>query len=177
MNKPRYIRGNDHALFIVVRWFFKIMKYAVLLSLLAVCIAAGVLVAKVYPTVKGWYDDSARIAASSKPADFRNEETSYIYADDGSVLLKLKQDKDVDYVKYDDLPKSVMNAFVAIEDKRFYQHCGVDWASTAKACVLLVANNGKVTRGGSTITQQLVKNVYLSFETSYERKAREIFCC
>lgn len=175
MNKPRYIRGNDHIFCIVIRYFFKAVKYVVFLSVFALCIAAGVLAAKAYPIVKGWYEDSARIAASSKPEDFRNEETSYIYADDGSVLLKLKQDKDVDYVKYEDLPKSVMNAFVAIEDKRFYQHCGVDWASTAKACILLVANDGEITRGGSTITQQLVKNVYLSFETSYERKAREIF--
>lgn len=52
-----------------------------------------------------------------------------------------------------------MRAFIAIEDKRFYKHHGVDWGSTIKAAALRV-KGGSITRGGSTITQQLVRNVF-----------------
>ncbi len=173
MSKPRYVRGSTGLSFLaIVR---KIVKWILLLTVLTGCVVAGVVCYKMYPIVKGWYDDSNAIANASTYDDFKNNETSYIYDDAGNVLLKLKQDKDIQYVSYDDLPESVLNAFVAIEDKRFYQHHGVDWASTLKACYLLVKQNGEVTRGGSTITQQLARNVYLSFETSYERKGREIF--
>ncbi len=173
MNKPRYVRGSTGLSFLAI--IRKIVKWILLVTVLTGCVVAGVVCYKMYPIVKGWYDDSNAIANASTYDDFKNNETSYIYDDAGNVLLKLKQDKDVQYVSYDDLPESVLNAFVAIEDKRFYQHHGVDWASTLKACYLLVQHNGEVTRGGSTITQQLARNVYLSFETSYERKGREIF--
>lgn len=173
MNKPRYVRGSTGLSFLAI--IRKIVKWILLVTVLMGCVVAGVVCYKMYPIVKGWYDDSNAIANASTYDDFKNNETSYIYDDAGNVLLKLKQDKDIQYVSYDDLPESVLNAFVAIEDKRFYQHHGVDWASTLKACYLLVQHNGEVTRGGSTITQQLARNVYLSFETSYERKGREIF--
>lgn len=175
MNKPRYVRGSVRTgcgAFSAVELIF---KHLVIAIMLVGVVTIGLVAYKLYPTVKGWYDDSNAIAQASTYDDFRNDETSYIYDDAGNVLLKLKQDKDVQYVKYDDMPESVLNAFVAIEDKRFYQHHGVDWASTFKAVYLLFKHNGEVTRGGSTITQQLARNVYLSFETSYERKAREIF--
>lgn len=173
MNKPRYVRGSTGLSFLAI--IRKIVKWILLVTVLTGCVVASVVCYKMYPIVKGWYDDSNAIANASTYDDFKNNETSYIYDDAGNVLLKLKQDKDIQYVSYDDLPESVLNAFVAIEDKRFYQHHGVDWASTLKACYLLVQHNGEVTRGGSTITQQLARNVYLSFETSYERKGREIF--
>lgn len=69
-----------------------------------------------------------------------------------------------------------MCAFIAIEDKRFYKHHGVDWGSTVKAAALRV-KGGSITRGGSTITQQLVRNVFsekIGFDKSYTRKFKEI---
>lgn len=175
MNKPRYVRGRVGTAWSVLAVIKKTFKYSLLTVVTLGVVVAGIVAYKLYPIVKGWYVDSNAIAEASTYADFRNNETSYIYDDTGAVLLKLKQDKDVQYVKYEDMPEEVLDAFVAIEDKRFYQHRGVDWASTFKAVYLLIKQNGEVTRGGSTITQQLARNVYLSFETSYERKAREIF--
>lgn len=55
------------------------------------------------------------------------------------------------------------------------EHQGVDWLSTAKAGVLYLKNRSYIVRGGSTITQQLIRNIYLSYEKSIERKAKEIF--
>lgn len=127
------------------------------------------------PIIRGYYESAVKQVSESSVGDFSNAQTSYIYASDGTQIAKLTQDKDVSYVKYSDLPDGVLKAFVAIEDKRFWEHDGVDWLSTAKAAFLLVKDHGEITRGGSTITQQLARNVYLSFEQSYERKFREIF--
>ena len=67
---------------------------------------------------------------------------------------------------------------VVTEDKDFYEHSGVSLLSTGKAAFLLVKSKIQkqhISRGGSTITQQLAKNVFLSNEQTYERKVREIF--
>ena len=77
-------------------------------------------------------------------------------------------------VKYEDIPKDVIYAFVSIEDKRFFEHNGVDWKRTAGA-VLNYFFDFRDNFGGSTITQQLIKNVTENDEYSFERKAQEIF--
>lgn len=77
------------------------------------------------------------------------------------------------YVKYEDIPQSVINAFVAIEDKRFYQHNGVDWYRTLAASVNYFLK-GKSHFGASTITQQLVKNMTGNDAVSVSRKLQEI---
>lgn len=73
-----------------------------------------------------------------------------------------------------DLPKRLSDAFVAIEDKRFYTHHGVDWLRTAAAAVNTVFPSAD-RFGGSTITQQLIKNVTGENEITWQRKLREIF--
>lgn len=77
------------------------------------------------------------------------------------------------YVKYDKIPKILKDAVIAIEDKRFYEHSGIDYKSILRA----LKNNffsGKIKEGGSTITQQLVKNTYLTSDKTLERKLKEI---
>lgn len=66
-------------------------------------------------------------------------------------------------------------AYIVFRYKRYWEHEGVDWLSTAKAGYLYLKDSSHITRGGSTITQQLVKNQYLTFEKSLGRKAKEIF--
>ena len=75
-------------------------------------------------------------------------------------------------VKLDDLPPHVVDAVIAIEDRRFFKHSGVDIVSVARALVSNVRGSGPF-QGGSTITQQLVKNLYLSPEKTLRRKASE----
>lgn len=145
-----------------------------LLALVAAVVLGYLAYQKYYPLYEEYRDYATKVVDNSTDQDFRTEQTSYIYDSDGNQLCKLKTDKDVNYVKYSDLPEQLVNATVAIEDKRFWDHEGVDWMSTAKATYLYVKNPNVITRGGSTITQQLVKNVYLSYETSIERKAKEI---
>lgn len=157
-------------------WYVRqVIKLVLLLTFVACCTVAFKLYQKYAPVVRGYYAEACKIAETSKPSDFRTEQTSFIYDGEGKQLVKLKLDKDTTYVEYDKIPKDAVNAVVSIEDKRFWEHQGVDWKSTAKAAALLVVNKGDIVRGGSTITQQLVKNTYLTREQSIERKIKEIF--
>ena len=70
-------------------------------------------------------------------------------------------------------PQHVRNAFIAAEDQRFYQHQGVDERSVIRAFLAMFADP-KSRQGGSTITQQVAKNLLVGDEISYERKIREI---
>jgi len=73
------------------------------------------------------------------------------------------------------MPENLRNAFIAIEDKRFYEHSGVDWLRTAKAMLNYFFKFDKSGYGGSTITQQLIKNVTGENDLSPKRKMEEIF--
>ena len=73
------------------------------------------------------------------------------------------------------IPTNLKNAFVAIEDKRFFEHHGVDWLRTGKAMLNYIFRFDKTGYGGSTITQQLIKNVTGENEVSAKRKIEEIF--
>ena len=75
-------------------------------------------------------------------------------------------------IKQSDVPRVMKNAIVAIEDRRFWEHDGVDIEGVARAARVNLAAGG-ISQGGSTITQQYVKNVYLTKDQTFERKARE----
>ncbi len=77
------------------------------------------------------------------------------------------------YVAYPDIPEDMIHAFVAIEDKHFFEHRGVDWKRTA-AAVLNYASHGSFRFGASTVTQQLVKNMTGNKEVSAARKLQEM---
>ena len=76
-------------------------------------------------------------------------------------------------VTINDIPKHVQQAFIAIEDNRFYEHGGIDYRGTARALVSTLS--GSEVQGGSTITQQLAKNAFLTQERSIIRKIKEAF--
>lgn len=80
---------------------------------------------------------------------------------------------DGNYVQYNDIPTDLINAFVAVEDKRFFSHKGVD-VKRMFGAMLANVKSGSVKQGASTITQQLIKNTHLTSEKSIERKLKEI---
>lgn len=88
-------------------------------------------------------------------------------------LTKLHGVENRTLVSIDEIPKHVRDALISIEDERFESHHGVDWKSTAKA--ILGKLTGTSTRGGSTITQQVVKNMTGDNEVTIKRKVTEIF--
>lgn len=77
------------------------------------------------------------------------------------------------FVPFDQIPKPMINALLAVEDRKFFEHHGVNWNSIGRA-VLAVASSGRLRQGGSTITMQLVKNYLLTREKKVSRKLREI---
>ncbi len=92
------------------------------------------------------------------------------------VFLKRAVDSRIDksnYVKLRDIPEDMQNAIIAVEDNRFYSHYGFDVQGIMRA-TLVNLQYGEVTEGASTITQQLVKNLFLSHEQSFGRKAEEL---
>lgn len=118
-------------------------------------------------------DAIEKVRASSEET-FRSSQTSVVYDANGNLISTLKGEKDVYYLEYDKIPVYVKTAFVSIEDKKFFKHHGVDYKAILRALLSYVKNK-KITQGGSTITQQLSRNVFLSHEVTWERKAEEIF--
>ncbi|WCK55694.1 PBP1A family penicillin-binding protein [Aneurinibacillus sp. Ricciae_BoGa-3] len=99
-------------------------------------------------------------------------QASTVYSIDGKEIAKLATQNRVK-VSYDKIPKQVINAFVATEDSRFYEHNGVDPLSIGRAIVKDITTGSKA-EGASTITQQLARNVFLTNDKTYMRKTKEI---
>jgi penicillin-binding protein 1A len=106
-----------------------------------------------------------------KPSD--KGQNSVVYAADGSRLGYVASDTNRTPITWEDMPLSVRQATVAIEDKRFYEHGGVDFEGIVRAGVKNITS-GKTVQGGSTITQQLVRALYIKDPTrDLKRKIRE----
>lgn len=106
------------------------------------------------------------------------EQNSYVYYldEDGDiqVLQKLYSSVNREWADYETIPKDLIHAAVAIEDHRFFEHQGVDWITTIKACLNMFMG-GSSEFGGSTITQQLIKNLFEEDSVTVQRKVLEIF--
>ena len=98
--------------------------------------------------------------------------TSVVYAADGSILAEFHASENRVLVEYHTLPQFLLDAVVAIEDERFWQHTGVDLQAVARALVANLADR-EVVQGGSTITQQYLKNVVLTPAVTLDRKLTE----
>lgn len=99
--------------------------------------------------------------------------TSFVYDKDGNLIGNLYDSQNRVTVNYEDLPKHLVDAIVSIEDERFFSHGGVDIKRTTGAIFTYILNGGKSNFGGSTITQQLVKNITEDKESTWTRKIRE----
>jgi penicillin-binding protein 1A len=99
---------------------------------------------------------------------------SIIYAANGTTLSVVASAENRQPVRLAQISPWLQKATVAIEDRRFYQHAGVDWQGVARAAITDITT-GHVTQGGSTITQQLVRNLYLSRDVSVDRKLKEMW--
>ena len=99
---------------------------------------------------------------------------SRVHAGDGSLIAEYAQERRL-FVPIDVVPEHVINAFLAAEDKNFYDHIGIDFIGIARAVFQNVLNvaSGKRLEGASTITQQVAKNFLLSSDVTLERKLKE----
>ena len=168
-----------HALWIA---FYSVLK--IVLGAIATVIVIGGVCLVVFVGTLGDYLQDDIIPNSSVSLDgFELDQNSMVYFVNSSgnieKLQKLHAETNSTRASYEEIPKAMINAAVAIEDKRFFEHQGVDWFTTIKACVNMFVGSGDQF-GGSSITQQLIKNLYLAQDESaddvtVQRKVQEIF--
>lgn len=142
--------------------------------ILIILIVMNVFISKYLPNISEITKEAKIIIENMNEEDFKTTATSHVFDKDNNELFEIKLDKDLEYITYNNIPDNVKNAFIAIEDKRFWKHNGVDFKSLLRAGFSLLKNKGEITQGGSTITQQLVKLTYLTNEQSFVRKYKEM---
>jgi penicillin-binding protein 1A len=106
--------------------------------------------------------------------DVRMQVPLRVYSADGKLIAMFGETHRKP-VAIADVPEQLKLAFLAAEDAKFYQHPGVDWQGTLRAGLHVIFSGGGKSQGGSTITQQVARNFFLSPEKSYTRKLSEIF--
>ena len=105
--------------------------------------------------------------------DVRLQVPLRVYTEDGKLISVFGEKRRIP-AAIEDIPTDLKNAFIAGEDARFYEHPGVDYQGLVRA-VWTLATTGEKSVGGSTITQMLARNYFLTLEKTYSRKVREIF--
>lgn len=148
-------------------------------TVLLICVVCGF----VFVGILGDYlQDDILPMANLNIEDFDYEQNSYLYYVDAEGQIqeyqKVFAETSSNWADYADIPKNLINAAIAIEDHRFNQHQGVDWVTTVKATARMFF--GDSSAGGSSITQQLIKNLLLTEDESaddvtVQRKVLEIF--
>lgn len=161
-------RKKKHRLF----WHF--FRIQLVLLLLVLGAAAYYFYGGYGREVDALKQEAVRLVRQSDENTFKTNQTSIVYAADGSVISTLKGEKDSYYVSIEEMPVDAVTAIVSIEDKKFFRHHGIDYRALLRAVKAMV-QNGEVKQGGSTITMQLARNVFLSQEKTWQRKVEEMY--
>ncbi|MCX4328241.1 MAG: transglycosylase domain-containing protein [Lachnospiraceae bacterium] len=146
----------------------------ILASVLTVCIIAGICV---YVKVLPMFTEAREVVfdkmANLSEEDFIMKEDTIVYDSKGKVVGSVNAGQ-YKYVPINDISSYIYDGYIAVEDRRFKTHGGVDVVATLRAGIALLKNNMKITQGGSTITQQVIKNNLLTQDKSYTRKIAEV---
>lgn len=147
-------------------------------ALATVVIIAGVCLLIFVGTLGDYLEDEIlpNSEVTLEGLDLSQNSNTYYLDENGElqVLQKLHATTVSNRATYEEIPEHMINAAIAIEDKRFYEHQGVDWFTTIKACVNMFIGSGDQF-GGSSLTQQLIKNVFHADDVTVQRKVQEIF--
>src|ERR1700726_2351076 len=155
--------GGMPAMRLVLRFFGLLFAAGTILFVVAVAGAAGFL----------WHY-SKSLPDYSQLQDYEPAVMTRVHASDGSLLAEYARERRL-YIPIQAVPKLVINAFVAAEDKNFYEHNGIDFQGIMRAGLVYLENygSGRRPQGASTITQQVAQNFLLSNELRFSRKIRE----
>lgn len=157
----------------ITGWLFKGVL-SVFTAAFLIMAAAGLIL---YAAVKPELDKCREIAydklAQMDRSDFSMLSDTVIYDKDGKQIGLINAGH-YQYVDINHISMNLQNGYIAQEDRRFKNHNGVDWIATFRAGLALIKHGGEVTQGGSTITQQVIKNTYLTQERTFTRKIVEI---
>lgn len=145
----------------------RFLRFIILVLLLVILVGGSVALGTAYAWVK-----SARPLNVNELFDLN--QTTYIVDKNDKLIDKLHANENRTMVTIDQIPEDLQNAFIAIEDKRFRKHNGID-PYRIMGAIKADIKTGKPSQGGSTITQQLIKNIYLSPEKLFKRKIIEMY--
>ena len=147
----------------VLRWTIRLITVAIFLGLIGAAVGA-------------WWINKTILTDLPKDLSdlrqFRPPTSSLVYAADGTLVDEFYLERRI-WSPLAEMPPHVWRAFIAAEDRRFFEHKGFDLGGIFRAAVANL-QRGEVTQGGSTITQQLVKNLLVGSERSYKRKVKEL---
>ncbi len=169
VNKKR--KRNKHP----IRKFFAFIG-ATFLSIILIFVITVSIIAAMFAVYILQYADQNAVDISLSNLDLDYTTRIYGYDKNGEIveLASISRGADRTPVTIDMIPQHVQDAFVYIEDERFYEHYGVDWTRTFMSFMNEILNMWS-RQGGSTITQQLIKNVTNDNDVTWDRKMREIF--
>ena len=150
------------------QWLSRVWKKYHLTKIIILMALTGILVTSTYL----FY-----VAKTTNVADLSSglKESTIIYDRNGEEAGQFRAEKSNSYVDLTEISPYVVEALIATEDRRFYEHHGFDLKGIARAASRLLINRSTAGGGGSTITQQLAKNAYLTLDQTFTRKAKELF--
>lgn len=160
---PKNKKKKKHPILVGI---IKTILILIIIILTLIIVGGGIIVYKIYQIandVKLSENDLAIKYENSVIRDIKGNEIGVLNGGENRVIISIK-----------DMPEYLPKAFVAIEDERFYEHHGVDIKRTLKATYTYIKNKGNSPFGGSTITQQMVKNLTQEKEDTWQRKVREM---
>ena len=163
-NKRKKQKSSDKSFFLI-QGLLVIAFAAIILLFIKSDYAAGIFSLR---------SEAIEMVKNSTIETMQGQRVGVIYDAEGGIIAELKNERNIRYLTFEEIPETVKDAFVSIEDKRFYKHNGVDFLALTRAVVKLV-NKDAITQGGSTITQQLARNIFLTHEVSWQRKVKEMF--
>jgi penicillin-binding protein 1A len=148
---------------LLLRFFGWIFAVGTVLFLVGIAAAAGM-----------FWHFSKDLPDYSQLQDYEPPVMTRVHATDGALVAEYATQRRL-YLPIQAVPKLVINAFIAAEDKSFYEHGGLDFQGIARATLFMLQNygSGRRPQGASTITQQVAKNFFLTNEASLERKVKE----
>ena len=164
-NQPLFTeRKKPHSFLLGV--VFTSLKLTVLAFIVVCFIGMGLLLG----VVKAYVETTPSLdVAQLTISDY----TSYLYDMNGNLISSIADVEYRDWANIEDIPDMLKNAFIAVEDVRFYKHSGVDFKRLFSAALEILGNSNS--SGGSTITQQLIKNKVLGAQRNYKRKIQEAY--
>ncbi|MCL2036070.1 MAG: transglycosylase domain-containing protein [Oscillospiraceae bacterium] len=169
------VKGVKHVLSVIGTTFLTLFLIIVITG----CVVAVALSVYITQFAESMYDVDLQAVELSYNSFLLAKNPHYNPEDPESEeyieLFALSADENRIWVDLEDIPQHAIDALVATEDKRFYDHAGVDWYRTAGATLSEFAGIGEARGGGSTITQQLVRDITKDDQVNIGRKLREIF--
>ena len=164
-NAPLFVeRKKPRSFFLAV--LFTSMKLSIFAFIVVGFIGMGLLLG----VVKAYVETTPSLdVAQLTISDY----TSYLYDMNGDLITTIADVEYRDWADIEEIPDMLKNAFIAVEDVRFYKHSGVDFKRLFSAALEILGNSNS--SGGSTITQQLIKNKILGSQRNYKRKIQEAY--